>query len=111
MKQTRARAVAREFGVDLHSHRSRRVTRDLLQAADVVVAMDFATEAKLIALERSISRKIVLLGAFAPQKHWVQREITDPYHGKTEDVRRCFGAIEACVTRLAQSFLARDAVP
>ncbi len=92
--------VARELGADLGGHRARRLTPDLLAAADLVVVMDYLNEADVIALDRGGAPKVRLLGSF---NHHAGRasEIRDPFSGTEADVREAFTGIVDAVRSLA----------
>jgi len=59
-------AVASEHGVDLHPHRSRRVTQDLVSTADLVIVMSNEQVGTILELEPGARRRIRLLGGFHP---------------------------------------------
>jgi protein-tyrosine phosphatase len=87
-----------ELGVDLSAHRSRVVTRDDLDWADLIVFMDRHNWAKLLEL-RAAPGKLVWLGALAPG----DVEIPDPYgHGESE-ARAVIERLKACTAALADA--------
>jgi protein-tyrosine phosphatase len=105
----RARAAARELGVSLDQHRSRALTDELLEGADVVFVMDELNEAHLLRLAPEAKAKVRFLGEWSQGR---SRAINDPYLGSAEDVRKCAGEIEACTAELAKALVkARDAGP
>ncbi len=97
----RAIEAAKELGIDLGLHRARRATPDLLRQVDLVVVMDFANEARILALAPETSKRILLLGALADRDERSSIEIPDPYAGELADVRRCYEALDDCVGKLA----------
>jgi protein-tyrosine-phosphatase/predicted ATP-grasp superfamily ATP-dependent carboligase len=104
----RAIVAARELGIDLRSHRAQRLTRALVQQADLVIGMDFVNEATIIAAAPEAAKKTVLLGAFGDARGIPSLEVGDPYAGELADVRRCYAALDTCVTRLARELLAHS---
>jgi protein-tyrosine-phosphatase len=102
----RAVSAAKEFGVDLVGHQACRLTHDLLRQADLVIAMDFVNEARIIALSPESRPKILMLGAFADLEHFSSVEVPDPYDGDSMDVQRCFVVLDVCVSRLAEKLSA-----
>jgi len=59
-------AVAAEHGVDLYTHRSRRVTREMVCTADLIIAMSHEQVRALLEIEPGARRRIRLLGGFHP---------------------------------------------
>lgn len=98
----RAIVAAQELGIDLSSHQAQRLTPALVERADLIIAMDFVNEATIIALAPAAANKTVLLGAFRDAGEIPSLEIDDPYAGEIADVRRCYAALDTCVTRLAR---------
>jgi protein-tyrosine-phosphatase len=96
----RACAAARELGVSLDGHRARRVTRELLSEADVVVVMDELNEAFLLSLHPEARPKLRFLGEWGPRRR--SRVIVDPYRGSLRDVQACGREIQACAAELAR---------
>ena len=80
-----AAAVAGEFGIDLSSHTTRRVTDDLLAGADLVVGMS--------------DRHASLLGGGA---RVLDGGVEDPYGGGPDAYRRAYAQIERAVRSLAE---------
>lgn len=69
-------AVARQAGVDLDAHRSRRVRGEDLAHADLILVMDRSNIARLRREHPALARRAVLLGPFGPDR---AAEIPDPY--------------------------------
>ena len=68
--------VCAELGVDLGSHRSQGVTRELLAWADYILVMEYAHAAAVRALLPEVGEKVLLLGGFGRSM-----EIADPIGG------------------------------
>jgi protein-tyrosine-phosphatase len=85
-----ATATARELGLDLSSHRARPLTENMLQRADVIVAM---TTAQVHALEG--------LGARGKTRRLGGADVEDPLGGGRDAYRRAYAQIESDV----QTFL------
>ena len=82
-------AAARELGVDLASHRARRLTRDMVERADVIVGM---TTAHVSALDAWGARgKTRLLGG---------ADIGDPIEHGRDAYRRTYARMESDVRTL-----------
>ena len=84
-------AVAREFGLDVSSHRARPLTTQLLDRAEVVVGMTAAHVGELEA--RGAGAKARLLGA---------ADLDDPIDRGREIYRRTYGQIESDVRALLE---------
>lgn len=91
-------AVTAGDGVDIRAHRSRRLTPEVLRAADLVIVM-----------ERAHARTVQSLGADPKRTHvlseWPQPgrpdfEISDPYGGSREAYEECWRRIQTHVERV-----------
>ncbi len=87
---SRARRVLLERGVDLSDHRSRSVTRALLQAADLVLTMEHGHKEALVAEFPDLSGRIWLLAQLAGS----ERDIIDPMGGEMADFEETAREIE-----------------
>jgi protein-tyrosine-phosphatase/predicted ATP-grasp superfamily ATP-dependent carboligase len=100
---SRARLVAAEFGVALDAHRPRRLTREMLDQADVIFLMDRLNEARMRVMYPDAKNKMFLLGVRCGSPDGVRgAEIPDPVRGSVIDVRRCYRAIDIYAHRLAE---------
>lgn len=97
---SRARMVAREFGVSLEEHRAQLLTQEMVKQADAIFGMDFHNLVELLAQFPEAKRKIFMLSNYCESE---QREIPDPYLGDEEGVRRCYKTLEICIRNLAAS--------
>jgi protein-tyrosine-phosphatase len=95
----RGRSAAVEFGCSLERHESQMVSKEMIDCADVVFVMDRLNEAKLLGRFPHAKDKVRLLGAYDAEA--TRLDITDPYEGELEDVRRCYERLARCVRRLA----------
>ena len=113
--------AAAECGIDLSTHRSRRVTADDLRDAELVIAMSQCQTDQLLKLEPGSKRRIRLLGAFNPQANsWglpadprksaaSEQEIPDP-HGEDLGLhRQCCERLATSVDLLARWIVRREA--
>jgi protein-tyrosine phosphatase len=92
-----ARAMARQLGYSLESHRAQRVTQELIRTATEIYIMDSLNEEILLRNHpeaRGITR---YLGELLPGG---PREIEDPYLAGEKTLERCFRRIEEAVRRL-----------
>lgn len=72
-----SREVLEELGLDLASHRARRVDRAMIEAADLVVCMTRSQREALRAEFPDLAGRLQLLGAMAGPEY----DIADPYGG------------------------------
>jgi len=97
-----AQEAATGLGISLAGHRAKPVTRELVDQADCVLAMDFQNKAELLTLYPQAEGKIFMLSAYA-EGPWQYREIPDPYLGDLEATRFCGQQLRTCVQNLIAS--------
>jgi len=97
-----AQEAAAGLGISLAEHRAKPVTRELVEQADCVLAMDFQNKAELLALYPEANEKIFMLSTYA-EGPWQYREIPDPYLGDLETTRFCGQQLRTCVQNLIAS--------
>jgi protein-tyrosine-phosphatase len=85
--------------ISLATHRAKLLTREMVDAADAVLAMDFQNKAELLTLYPDAANKIYMLSAYA-EGAWKYREIPDPYLGDLEGTRHCARQLEICIHNL-----------
>ena len=91
--------AASGLGISLGSHRAKLLTREMVDQADAIFAMDFQNKAELLKLYPDAAGKICMLSAYA-EGPWKDREIPDPYLGDVEVTRHCAGQLEICIHNL-----------
>ncbi|MGH7659003.1 MAG: low molecular weight protein arginine phosphatase [Gemmatimonadales bacterium] len=89
--------VALEDGVDLSSHRSRRLTPEMIESADVVLAMSREHAAVVDAMNPG--DKAWLLGEYVGRSG-DRAEVADPYGGDLETYREAWTELSALVEEL-----------
>jgi len=97
----RACSSAREFGISLTKHRSRRLSAEMMSQADVVFIMDFQNQAELKARYPFFEEKVRSLAIFA-DRQISGREIPDPYYGDSAATRNCCAVLANCVQNLVE---------
>ena len=95
-----SRDVARRAGLDLEGHRSRRLTRDLLAAADLVLLMDPRDRALVRSLDSEAAARTHGLVDFGRERS-TGEAIPDPYGGSAEAYEECLRRIESHLERVA----------
>jgi len=68
-----------KLGVDISAHRARRLTKEMIDEADLVVVMERYHRDEALSLAPEAKDKVVMLGEFLPGAEPV--EIPDPYGG------------------------------
>lgn len=86
-------AVAKKGIGDLTTHRSREVSRLLLEHSDLVLCMEERQRSALLALAPRAAGRIRLLG------HWYGIEIDDPVNGTEEGFEECLNTMNDCITQ------------
>lgn len=94
-----ARRVAAAHGIDLDSHRSRPLTRELVQSADLIIAM---TSRHLAAAERlDPEAPAILATSLLPDGHPGRgRDLPDPFGGDDAVYRATWESISGTVAAL-----------
>lgn len=91
--------AAVELGFSLASHRAKQLTREMVDAADAIFAMDFQNKAELLTLYPDARERIYMLSMYA-EGAWKYREIPDPYLGDLEVTRYCAKQLQICIRNL-----------
>ena len=98
--QPHARAVARENGLDLEGHQSRRLTADVLAGADLVLLMDPADRARVEGLDRDAAAVTYGLAGFGSAEADSDIAVPDPFGGSREAYEECLRRIQAHLVRV-----------
>jgi protein arginine phosphatase len=97
-----AQEASAGLGISLAEHKAKPLTREMVEQADCVLAMDFQNKAELLALYPEAQEKFFMLSAYA-QGPWQYREIPDPYLGDLKATRHCAEQLQTCVQNLLAS--------
>ena len=103
-------AVARELGVQLDTHRARRLCSEQVAAADLILAMDVVNEAEIVARFPDAEDKVVLLGRLG-RVGAGPVQIPDPFMGDEEEIRRAFQQIVLSLEEFGNLLRARAQPP
>lgn len=90
------------LGISLVHHRAKPLTKEMVDRADCVFAMDFLNKAELVTKYPEAKNKICLLGAYADGERRY-REIPDPYLGDLEATKSCYQELQTCVRNIMAS--------
>jgi protein-tyrosine-phosphatase len=98
----RALVAAREVGISLDGHKAQRLTSDMVQNADVILAMDLQNKVELLTAYPAARRKVFMISSYAspPSR---ENEIPDPYFGDIEQARSCCKLLFTCIRNLTAS--------
>lgn len=94
-------AAAREFGISLENHRAKLLTLEMVDNADLILAMDFQNYTQLVSRFPHSRRKIALLGTYGASDSG-GIDIRDPYYDDPEGTSRCFKRLATCIDNLLQ---------
>ena len=94
-------AASREFGISLENHRAKALTTEMIDNADLVLAMDFQNYTQLVSRFPYSRKKIAMLGAYGASGSG-SIEIHDPYYDGPEGTSRCYKTLAACIDHLFQ---------
>ena len=103
-----AQAASEKLGISLSQHHAKLLTREMVEAADCIFAMDFQNKAELLNLYPAFREKVYMLSAYAegPGRY---REIPDPYHGDLEATLLCGQQLQTCICNLTKSLFPASA--
>jgi protein-tyrosine phosphatase len=90
--------VASQRGVDISSHRARKIRNQDFSEFQLIVVMDQSNYREVIQLAGRDDANVVKLRAFDDGP--VGGDVPDPYYGKREDFVEVFAMIERCCLNL-----------
>jgi protein-tyrosine-phosphatase len=105
-----AQQASEDLGISLAKHRAKPLTREMVEQADCVLAMDFQNKAELLTLYPEFKEKVFMLSAYA-EGPWQYREIPDPYLGDVDTTRFCAMQLRTCVHNLTAATVLSSAAP
>lgn len=94
-----AQKVAAEYGVDLSGHKAKRLSKELVERAEMILVMEKSHKDELLADFPEATDKTFLMRRFARYGSR-SRGIADPYGLQYEAYRFCFLDIEDAVSGL-----------
>jgi L-threonylcarbamoyladenylate synthase len=90
-----------EEGIDVSRHRSRRITKDLLNKADIVLVMEGAQEHRILQMHPAVKNRLFLLKEFA-RVDGNDLNIPDPMGRDMRFYENTFGIIKEAVEKVSQ---------
>ena len=88
--------LARENGMDLEAFQSRRVSAELLDAADLVLVMELAHRSGVLGYSPVADTRTFLLGELAGREG-SDAAVPDPFGGSIDSYRRTYARLEAMI--------------
>jgi len=93
------REVLEEEGMDVSGHKARRLTAELIKAADLILPMERVHEDKILAMVPGAKNKVFLLNEFARVRSG-DGDIHDPIGGSLEFYRETLAKIKEAVMKV-----------
>ncbi|MDI6789296.1 MAG: low molecular weight protein arginine phosphatase [Thermodesulfobacteriota bacterium] len=100
-------SVSREAGIDLRSHRARKLTTDMAGEADMILAMEPLHIEHVLSLDIWMKDKTFNLIRFAQDHQGGGDLIPDPYGGSPMEYQICFRRIDECVNNFYEMIRGR----
>jgi protein-tyrosine phosphatase len=91
--------VLKGEGIDVSSHRSRRVTRDMINSSDIILVMEKAQEERILNLAPEAKNRVFLLKEFAKIDESAL-DIEDPIAKTIEFYSLTLATIKGAVERI-----------
>ena len=92
--------VLKENGITPPVHRARLLHRNIIEKADIVLAMEASHAYEILRIAPDAERKVHLLGGYgADDAEGKDLTIFDPIGGSEDDYRRCYAIIESHLRR------------
>ena len=82
--------VMREIGIDISGYRSKNISPQMLEQADLIITMTDVQKESLCAFDSMVENKTKVM------------DISDPYGHAVEDYRRCMGEIVKYIDALLE---------
>jgi len=91
-------SVLAEEGIDISHHKSRQITKDLIEESDLIVVMARKHRDRILEIVPEAANKIVLLGELDPKRS--DPDIEDPIGGDENDYRKTRDELKALIPLL-----------
>ena len=95
--------VATAHGYDLSAHRSKLVTAEMVERADVVLVMDEEQLRNVVAEHRAMASRVVIVGDLDPLPRSV-RTIPDPWKKPRSAFEESYTRLDRCAAAFAAAF-------
>ena len=91
-----------EEGVDVSQHRSRRLTRDLVEKADKIYVMERLHREMILGFWPEAAEKVRLLTEFSPSREKAGLDVPDPIRTSDNFYREILKIVDGCVRNIAR---------
>lgn len=95
-------AAAQDFGISLEDHQATLLSREMVDEADAILAMDVQNKVEFLSRYPDAAGRLFLLGAYSGTTSRAI-EIRDPFFGNLDETRRCYRLLQTCTQNLADS--------
>lgn len=100
-----ALAALKEIGINLSPHQSQQVTEQMVNNADIVLAMTASHRNYLLKLMPEAAGKIFTLKEYCCG---VYSDVSDPFGGDLEEYRRCRDEIRECLIKFVEKLKGKE---
>ncbi len=91
--------LLKQEGIDASGHRARRITREIVHTADIIIVMEQKHKESIAAIEPKAFSRITHISSFLPDLP--DRDIPDPIGGSEDVYRQSFAVIKTAVQNIA----------
>jgi len=91
----------KEYGIDISDLKSNRLNRDLIEKADLIIAMTESHKMYIGQLDSSALKKTRLLGEYFGG----EQDVADPFGGNHEVYNLCFKTMKPALEKLLEEVL------
>ena len=95
--------VMKDMGIDLSSHLSRQISKEIMNRADLIITMTLSHKMMLLKMDSTVKDKVFTLMEFIGQ----DGEIEDPFGGDIDIYKSCASqldfAIQKLITKIKES--------
>ena len=95
---TNSTRALKEFGIDISGQKSTRLTRDLIDEVDMIIAMTASHRMYVGQLDPSALEKTRLLGEFSN----AGKDVADPFGGSLDEYSFCFSTMKPALEKLLE---------
>jgi protein-tyrosine phosphatase len=99
--------AARELGVSLDDHRSRRLSEEMVDQADAIFTMDYQNLAQLLSRYPKARKKSFMMSSYCGTAH-SSAEIRDPYGLGEEETHECYRVLSQCIQNLVDNVFSQS---
>lgn|SRR3989338_670635 len=104
------KVLKEEEGIDMSTHRSRRLTEALILDSDKIFVMEQVHRDWILALVPQAAKKAFLLTEFVSDDDYVKSrmDVPDPIRMSDNFYKNVFGVIRACMKKIADQLIAEE---